>query len=269
MLEGRQSSRKACSRRTVRRGCESVPYVHPSGRARAAPAARPAPRPHAARQRHLDRRQMPRPPAAVGHSQPQGFRRPRRAREAGDRTDPVTRAWSRMRQADHPWHGSWHGSWHEHGDIRKGAKDRRDLVKAPGGNSGTLERMPGPGLRRRERRFESCRGHQPAKGMRRSNAHQGAAAGGEPANAQVTGSQCGCPWGIGHRTVRPVAAEGPDAVIVVRRSARNTAAGAQPSTILHISATRDLPHDAPQSARRTPSDEHGWHLSHLHQGNPR
>ena len=189
--------------------------------------------------------------------QPQGFRRPRRAREAGDRTDSVTRAWSRMRQADHPWHGSWHGSWHEHGDIRKGAKDRRDLVKAPGENSGTLERMPGPGLRRRERRFESCRGHQPAKGMRRSNAHQGAAAGGEPANAQVTGSQCGCPWGIGHRTVRPVAAEGPDAVIVVRRSARNTAAGAQPSTILHISATRDLPHDAPQSARRTPSDEHG------------
>ena len=40
-----------------------------------------------------------------------------------------------------------------------GHGDARDLPKVPLARSRRSERMPGPGLRRRERRFESCRGH--------------------------------------------------------------------------------------------------------------
>lgn len=42
----------------------------------------------------------------------------------------------------------WHGSWNEPGAV-SGARDQRDPVKALVGRSGTPERTPGPGLRRR------------------------------------------------------------------------------------------------------------------------
>jgi hypothetical protein len=54
----------------------------------------------------------------------------------------------------------------------------------------------------------SCRGHHPASHIRRSDACQCVTVDAGSAKRQVTGSQCGCPRGIGHRSVHPALTDG-------------------------------------------------------------
>ena len=66
---------------------------------------------------------------------------------------------AKARGAGHSRPGSWDGSWDEL-QILGGRCGPERPSKGPGRTLGMPQRTQAPGLRRRERRFESCRGHQ-------------------------------------------------------------------------------------------------------------
>ena len=66
---------------------------------------------------------------------------------------------AKARGIGHSRPGSWDGSWDERQTLG-GRRGPERPSKGPGRTLGTPQRTQAPGLRRRERRFESCRGHR-------------------------------------------------------------------------------------------------------------